>query len=83
MFVSYLQFKKKAIVFVEIEVGDLGRYIYVPPNKNKGRKSSLFLKSLKAVCSLENEVCLFPYETNTNLCKQIAHYMAQFRADDS
>uniref|UniRef100_A0A915JH55 Uncharacterized protein n=1 Tax=Romanomermis culicivorax TaxID=13658 RepID=A0A915JH55_ROMCU len=59
----------KRINFLEIRECYLDHYIRHKSNNFKGRP---FKKPFKAVITTSNEICLFPDEMDTDLCKKIA-----------
>ncbi|XP_006814723.1 uncharacterized protein LOC102807756 [Saccoglossus kowalevskii] len=78
------QFKKRMITFLEVQDNYLDQYIVITGQKNnknqqRARKTSFYTKKFKAVCTTDNEVCLFPMDTETDLCKQIAVSMVILR----
>ncbi|XP_077978646.1 uncharacterized protein LOC144434067 [Glandiceps talaboti] len=82
--VSLGQFKKKIITFMEVTDTYLDQYIVVADPKKtleRTRKTSLFTKQFKAICTTSNEICLFPMETDTEICKQISLCITDFRED--
>ncbi|XP_038052657.1 uncharacterized protein LOC119725335 [Patiria miniata] len=72
--------KSRSTRFVEHAETYLDKYIFISNlKKTRGRKCSLFQRLYKVVATTQNEVCLFPQETDTELCKRIALYMAEER----
>ncbi|XP_070564895.1 uncharacterized protein [Ptychodera flava] len=78
------QFKKKIIIFLEVTDTYLDQYIVITDTKKqveRTRKTSLFTRPFKAVCTTDNEICLFPMDTDTEVCKQIALCMINAREE--
>ncbi|XP_071795803.1 uncharacterized protein [Asterias amurensis] len=72
--------KSRSTRFVEERETYLDKYIFISNlKKTRGRKCSLFQRLYKVVATTQNEVCLFPQETETELCKRIALHMADER----
>ncbi|XP_064635510.1 uncharacterized protein LOC135492797 [Lineus longissimus] len=69
---------KHSIIFVDETERFLDNFIYVTAKKPV-RRISLFSLQYKTISSTENEVCLFPMETNIELCRHIAVTMAEMR----
>ncbi|XP_067137894.1 uncharacterized protein [Centruroides vittatus] len=61
----------KQIFFVDGGENHLHQYIYVG-SQTSNCKKNLFEVSFKAVSTTENEICLFPKEIPTEVCKQLA-----------
>ncbi|XP_033118002.1 uncharacterized protein LOC117117717 [Anneissia japonica] len=77
-----LKYDHKVINFIQDENAMLDRFIFVTSNSQnnkKSRKCSAYMENFKAACSTENEVCLFPMDMDTNICKGIAFCMAELR----
>ena len=70
------QINKKPIVFVEVFEGYLETYL---PGSPKNFIPKIGSTKYKAVCSLENEYCLFPANTQTAVCSKIAAMMVNLR----
>ena len=68
-------------MFVDVDVGQLDYFLHGLKRKTD-RKKSMFRKQAqiyKAVCSTENETLLFPEDMDTNICREIALFMAALR----
>jgi len=61
---------------MDIREGYLETYL---PGSPKNFVPKTGTQKYKAVCSLENEVCLFPLGTSDEICTTIALHMAQNR----
>ncbi|CAH1787684.1 unnamed protein product [Owenia fusiformis] len=64
----------KIITFLELEQCTLSKY--APSTPVKG---SIFSKPYKAAMSTENEICLFPYDIDNELCKRITMGLSHTR----
>lgn len=62
---------------MELKECYLDHYVRLKSTSNKGKP---FRKPFKSVTSTSNEICLFPGEMDTELCKKIA--MCYTLADD-
>ena len=68
-------------MFVDVDVGQLDYFLHGLKRKTN-RKKSIYRKKAqiyKAVCSSENETLLFPEDTDTDICRQIAICMSSVR----
>jgi hypothetical protein len=68
---------QKMIVFTGITEGYLETFLPGSPKNFQPRSDSC---KYKAVSSLENELCLFPLDTNDEVCLAIALHMARNRS---
>jgi hypothetical protein len=72
--------KKRKLFFLEVEHVSLDRYITFPATTMK-RKPSLASRRFQAVCLPDQAVCLFPSDTDSQLCKIIAAFVGQLKGD--
>ncbi len=71
------QLTRKPVTFVEVEEGYIESYL---PGSPKGFQPVAGSTKYKAICSLENEVYLFPLKTSEDACLSIAAHMAVNRS---
>ncbi|XP_076355814.1 uncharacterized protein LOC143249585 isoform X1 [Tachypleus tridentatus] len=76
IFEQLLNREGRQILFLDQAENHLHHYIYVGATKTD-RSKSLFNLPFKAVCSTENEICLFPEELDIGFCKQVALLYAE------
>ncbi|OQV21701.1 hypothetical protein BV898_04280 [Hypsibius exemplaris] len=72
--------KKRKLFFLEVEHVALERYIVFPANTVK-RKPSLASRRFQAVCLPDQAVCLFPSDTDPQLCRIISAFVGQLKTD--
>lgn len=71
---------RREMRFIEYEGTFLDKYIFISSEKKeRGRKTSLFMQTFRVVATTENEVCLFPPDSNPELCKDIAFSFGHYR----
>ncbi len=80
-----LQGCKKNLMFEEMDVGQLDYFIHKLKRRSLRKKSVSRKKSqvYKAICSTENETLLFPQSVESELCHQIAVFLAESRCIQS
>ncbi|XP_030849905.1 uncharacterized protein LOC578230 [Strongylocentrotus purpuratus] len=71
---------RREMRFIEWHDTFLDKYIFISSEKKeRGRKSSLFIQTFKVIATTENEVCLFPPETDVGLCQDLAFSFGHHR----
>ena len=70
------QLTKKLILFAEVELGYIEKYLPGSPQNYIPQVNST---KYKAVCSVENEICLFPTDAEDSVCQYIALFMTYYR----
>lgn len=73
---SVQKLTKKLILFAEVEQGYIEKYLPGSPQNYVPQSNST---RYKAVCSVENEICLFPTDTDDRICQYIASFMTYYR----
>lgn len=63
-------------MFFDVEDGYLENYLPGSPKKGMHTSMQRHGELYKAVCSIENDVCLFPKHLDSTTCRTIASYFA-------